>query len=292
LNKFFNQNKFLKCYQQRSDLALFITFGVSFIFLISVIGFTITSQNALAQNSLNVFSSSGSGGGGASGGSNTASVNIGSVSSNNNNNNNLLAQSIYNTGKLVMIPSFSGVIISLPDETHHPDSDNLQINPQNGHYLPENLVIPSGTAIAFAHGDPNHVHTEIVTDSSGNKVWTTNTISHPGATDSKVLPPGTYTITDAKYPPMKGMITVEPNVKSNGNLVTGAIFAPTSSLEKIRSEFQSAGFQIASTFDFTSAVTKQKDLVGPTTLIVYSTSMNMDNAKTALLPILKSLPYK
>jgi hypothetical protein len=63
-------------------------------------------------------------------------------------------------------------------------------------------------------------------------------------------------------------------------------------LQKYISEFQSAGFQIASTYDFTSAVTKQKDLVGPTTLIVYSTSMNMDNAKTALLPILKSLPYK
>lgn len=289
MNKFVNQNKFLKPFQLRSDLALLITFGVSLIFLISAVGFTITTQYAHAQNSLNVFSSS-SNNGDASGGSNTASVNIGSVPS--TTNNNLLAQSIHDTGKLVVIPSFSGVIISLPDETHHPDSDSLQINPKNGHYLPENLVIPSGTAVAFAHGDPNHVHTEIVTDSSGNKVWTTTTISHPGATDSKVLPPGTYTITDAKYPPMKGTITVEPNVKSNGNLVTGAIFAPTSSLDKIRSEFQSAGFQIASTFDFTSAVTKQKDLVGPTTLIVYSTSMNMDNAKTALLPILKSLTYK
>ena len=289
MNKFVNQNKFLKPFQLRSDLALLITFGVSLIFLISAVGFTITTQYAHAQNSLNVFSSS-SNNGDASGGSNTASVNIGSVAS--TTNNNLLAQSIHDTGKLVVIPSFSGVIISLPDETHHPDSDSLQINPKNGHYLPENLVIPSGTAVAFAHGDPNHVHTEIVTDSSGNKVWTTTTISHPGATDSKVLPPGTYTITDAKYPPMKGTITVEPNVKSNGNLVTGAIFAPTSSLDKIRSEFQSAGFQIASAFDFTSAVTKQKDLVGPTTLIVYSTSMNMDNAKTALLPILKSLTYK
>ncbi|MGN6629857.1 MAG: cupredoxin domain-containing protein [Candidatus Nitrosocosmicus sp.] len=290
MNKFVNQNKFLKPFQQRSDLALLFTFGISLIFLISIVGFTITTQYALAQNSLNVSSSSSSNNGDASGGSNTASVNIGSVPS--TTENNLLAQSIHDTGKLVVIPSFSGVIISLPDETHHPDSDNLQINPQNGHYLPENLVIPSGTAVAFAHGDPNHVHTEIVTDSTGNKVWTTTTISHPGATDSKVLPPGTYTITDAKYPPMKGTITVEPNVKSNGNLVTGAIFAPTSSLDKIRSEFQSAGFQIASTFDFTSAVTKQKDLVGPTTLIVYSTSMNMDNAKTALLPILKSLTYK
>jgi len=259
---------------------------ISFVFLTYAISFTVySSQNVLAQNSVDTFSSNG----GISAGSNTANVNNGSVSS---NNSNLLAKSIYDTGKLVMIPSFSGVIISLPDETHHFDNENLRISLENGHYLPENLVIPSGTAIAFVHGDPNHVHTEIVTDSNGNQVWTTNTISHPGATDSKVLPPGSYTITDAKYPSMKGTITVEPNVKSNGNLVTGAIFAPTPSLEQYRSQLQSAGFQISSTFDFTSAVTKQKDLAGPTTLIVYSTSQPLDNAKTKLLPILKSLPYR
>ena len=176
---------------------------------------------------------------------------------------------------------------------HHFDNENLRISLENGHYLPENLVIPSGTAIAFVHGDPNHVHTEIVTDSnSGNSVWTTTTISHPGATDSKVLPPGTYTITDVKYPSMKGTVTVNPNIKSNGNLVTGAIFVPTPLLEQYRSQFQSAGFQIASTYDFTSAVTKQKDLTGPTTLIVYSTNQPLDNTQSKLLPILKLLPYK
>jgi hypothetical protein len=28
--------------------------------------------------------------------------------------------------------------------------------------IPTNLVIPRGTSIAFIHGDPNHVHVEIV----------------------------------------------------------------------------------------------------------------------------------
>lgn len=264
--------------------------GIYLIFLTSLVDITLTGQqkDVFAQNNLSLFSSSS----GVNGSNlNTASVNINSVSL--NNNNDLLAKSVYETGKLVVIPAFDGVIISLPDETHHPDTDNLRISLANGHYLPENLVIPSGTAIAFVHGDPNHVHTEIITDkSSGNIVWTTNTISHPGATDSKVLLPGTYTITDAKYPSMKGTITVESNVKSTGNLVTGAIFAPTPLLDKYRAEFQSAGFQIVSTYDFTSAATKQPDISGPTTLIVYSTTMNMDNAKVNLLPILKSLPYK
>jgi hypothetical protein len=204
------------------------------------------------------------------------------------------AKSVADTGKMVLPPSVNGFIITIPDEAHHPDTDNLAITPANAHYLPSNLVIPSGTAIAFAHGDPNHVHSEIVTDvNTNNEVWTTTSIKHPGATDDKVLPPGSYTVTDAKYDPMKGTITVDPNVKSTGgNLVVGAIFAPTPSLENYRSQFQSAGFQIASTFDFTSAVTKQPDISGPTTLIVYSTNQPLDDAKTKLLPILKSLPYK
>ena len=91
---------------------------------------------------------------------------------------------------------------------------------------------------------------------------------------------------------MKGSITVEANVKSSGNLVAGAIFVPTPSLAKYKSDFQSAGFQILSTHDFTSAAAKQKDIRGPTTLIVYSTTMGIDDAKAKLSPILKSLPYR
>jgi len=265
----------------------------------SAISFTVDSQNVLAQNGVNVFSSSGNNGGAP----NTASVNINSgttpslaTTTTAAAPNNILlpdAKSVSDTGKMVLPSSVSGFIIALPDETHHPDTDNLIINPANPHYLPSNLVIPSGTAVAFAHGDPNHVHSEIITDVNTNSpVWTTTSIKHPGATDDKVLPPGSYAITDSKYDPMKGTITVDSNVKSNGNLVVGAVYVPTPSLEKYRSQFQSAGFQIASTFDFTSAVTKQPDISGPTTLIVYSTSQPLDNAKTNLLPILKSLPYK
>jgi hypothetical protein len=288
-----NQNK------QMSAFQLIVLICISFVLLISATSFTFDSQNVWAQNGVNVFSSSGNNGQTP----NTASVNINSGPSSSSltttttTSNTLLpdAKTVSETGKMVLPASVSGFIITLPDETHHPDSDNLIINPANAHYLPSNLVIPSGTAIAFAHGDPNHVHSEVITDANTNNVvWTTTSIKHPGATDDKVLPPGSYTVTDSKYEPMRGTITVDPNVKSAGgnNLVVGAIFAPTPSLENYRSQFQSAGFQISSTFDFTSAVTKQKDLTGPTTLIVYSTNQPLDDAKTKLLPILKSLPYR
>jgi hypothetical protein len=151
------------------------------------------------------------------------------------------------------------------------------INSANAHYLPSNLVIPSGASIAFVHGDPNHIHSETVTDSNENKdAWQTTPIKHPDASDDKILPPGRCSITDAKYPPMKNTITVESNVKSSRNLVTGAIFVLTSSLVKYKSDFQTAGFQIPSTYDFTSGAAKQKDISGPTTLIVYSTTIGID----------------
>jgi len=246
--------------KQMSVYSLITVIGISFVFLTSIFGFTFGSQNVLAQNSAP--------------------------------NSLPDAKTVSDTGKMVLPSSVSGVIIALPDETHHLDSEGKIINPANPHYIPANTVIPSGTAIAFAAGDPNHVHSEIATDSSGKVVWTTTSFPHPGATDSKVLPPGTYAITDAKYPSMKGTVTVESNVKSSGNLIAGAIFAPTPLVESVKSQLQSAGFQIASTADFMSAVTNQPDIAGPQTLIVYSTTQPIDTAKTNLLPIFKSLPYK
>jgi hypothetical protein len=51
---------------------------------------------------------------------------------------------------------------------------------RNARYLPSNLVIPSGTSITFVHGDPNHIHIEIVKYSStGNVAWQTIPVSHP-----------------------------------------------------------------------------------------------------------------
>jgi hypothetical protein len=76
---------------------------------------------------------------------------------------------------------------------------------------------------------------------------------------------------------------VESNVNQVVNHVTGAIFVPTLSLVKYKSDSQTAGFQIPSTYNFTSGAAKQKYISGPTTLIVYSTTMDIDDAKTKLL---------
>ena len=173
---------------------------------------------------------------------------------------------------------------------HHLKSKIISL--KNPAYLPTNLVVPTGTSIAFVHGDPGHVHEATVADSnSGTVAWQTTAVKHPGGSDVKVLPAGNYDVTDEEYPDMKGKITVSNNVNSAGNLVVGGLFVPTPSLEKYKSDFAKAGFNVLSTHDFVTE-SDQDDISGPNTLIIYSTTTPIDQAIPKLFPIIKSLPYK
>lgn len=217
------------------------------------------------------------------------------IDSNNNNttrgNDIPNAQSVFNTGAISLPSSAKGFIIYIPDEAHHPPTDNKTISAKNANYIPTSLIIPKGTAIAFVHGDPNHIHVEIIKDSnSGAIAWQTIPVSHPGGSDVKVLAPGSYDISDKKYAPMKGTIKVDGGKQSNGDLVVGGIFVPTNSLAKYKSDFASAGFQILSDHNFISK-TAQKDINGPTTLLIYSTNLPIQDAITKLKPLMSSLPY-
>jgi hypothetical protein len=203
------------------------------------------------------------------------------------------AKSVFDTGTMSLPSSVSGFIIYIPDEAHHPITDKKTMSPKNANYVPTNLIIPSGTSIAFIHGDPNHIHVEIIKDKTGKVAWKTTPISHPGGSDVKVLSAGSYTVSDQKYAPMKGTITVEGNVQSKGNnLVAGGIFVPTDSVSKYKSDFAAAGFKVLSEYNFISKVV-QKDIAGPTTFLIYSTNkMKIQDAIPKLEPLIKSLPYK
>jgi hypothetical protein len=216
-----------------------------------------------------------------------------------NNYNIPTAKSVYNTGTMSLPPSVKGVIIYIPDEAHEPLKENRTISIKNAHYIPSNLVVSAGTSIAFIHGDPNHVHIEIIkggnsTINSGKVVWQTAPVKHPGGSDVKVLPLGSYNISDEKYVPMTGTIRVVDGSKQStgNNLVVGGIFVPTGSLKEYKSDFAAAGFQILSEYNFLSKVV-QKDIAGPTTLLIYSTAnMNMQDSIAKLKPIIESLPYR
>jgi hypothetical protein len=224
-------------------------------------------------------------------------VNSNNSTSGGSSSNIPTAQSVYNTGTVSLPPSVKGFIIYIPDEAHHPLADKKTISIKNAHYIPSNLVVPTGTSIAFVHGDPNHVHIEIIKDSSGKVVWQTTPITHPGGSDVKVLPPGSYNISDEKEDPMNGTIKVvadssKQQQSTGNNLVVGGIFVPTGSLKEYKSDFAAAGFQILSEYNFISKVV-QKDIAGPTTLLIYSTgNMNMQDSIAKLKSIIESLPYR
>jgi hypothetical protein len=220
-----------------------------------------------------------------------------------NNDNIPTAKSVYNTGIMSLPPSVKGVIIYIPDEAHEPLKENRTISIKNAHYIPSNLLVSAGTSIAFIHGDPNHVHIEIIkggnsTINSGKVVWQTTPVKNPGGgSDVKVLPLGSYNISDEKYAPMTGAIKVvdgggKQQQSTGNNLVVGGIFVPTGSLKEYKSDFAAAGFQILSEYNFLSKVV-QKDIAGPTTLLIYSTAnMNLQDSIAKLKPIIESLPYR
>jgi hypothetical protein len=138
----------------------------------------------------------------------TVSVSAFNVSNGISTSNDIpVAQSVFNTGSMSLPSTVKGFIIYIPDEAHHPPTDNKTISKQNANYIPTNLIVPKGTAIAFVHGDPNHIHIEIVKDNSTGQIpWKTTPINHPGGSDIKVLSPGSYSISDQKYNSMKGSI--------------------------------------------------------------------------------------
>jgi hypothetical protein len=91
---------------------------------------------------------------------------------------------------------------------------------------------------------------------------------------------------------MTGTINVSGKEKaSSNNLVAGGMFVPTSLLPKYRTDLLAAKFRVLSTYDFVSN-TVQKDINGPTTLIIYSTTLPIEDATAALNPIVASLPYR
>ena len=203
------------------------------------------------------------------------------------------AQSIYDTGVMSLPISVRAAIIFIPDEAHHPPTDDKTISPKNPNYLPSTLVVPEGTEVAFVQDDPSHIHVGIVKDKSGNVAWTTIPVKFPTGSDSKALDlsGSPYIISDKQYsPPMEGKIVVTPE-KSTGDLTVGAFFCSTKQLSDCKSQFSTAGFKILSEHDF---VTKsvQKDITGPNTILIYSIPLPLKDAISSLAPIIKSLPYK
>ena len=221
------------------------------------------------------------------------------------------AQSVYQTESMNVPPSVGTFVWYIVDEAHENTATQpwKHVSDHNGIYIPTNLVIPQGTAIAFldadAPWDTPHPHTLNIMDSSNKIVYTTGRLDYTNSSDAKVLPIGHYTVQDAKYPWMKGNLTVAPNPqKSVGNLIMGGFYTPTSQVANnkdndggthpgwlgyYKDQFVKNGFKILDTFNFHYATCKycpggfwpdQKS--ADHTLILYSTSQPLSDALNKL----------
>ena len=225
--------------------------------------------------------------------SNTTSSEAALTTSNSVSDTVPTAQSVYDTGKMSLPSSVKGVIVFIPDEAHHPPTDQKTISPKNPNYVPATLEVPEGTEVAFVHDDPNHVHQSIVKDKSGKEAWTSTSFEFPAGSDSKSLSVSgsPYSVSDKDYsPPMEGKIIVTPQ-KSTGTLTVGAFFCPTDQVSDCKSDFTKAGFKVLSEHNFVTK-TVQKDIAGDNTLLIYSTTAPLNTAIKSLGPIIETLPYK
>jgi hypothetical protein len=221
------------------------------------------------------------------------------------------AQLVYQTESMNIPQSVGTFIWYIVDEAHENTATQpwKHVSDHNAIYIPTNLVIPQGTAIAFldadAPWDTPHPHTINVKDSTNKIVYTTGKLDYTNSSAAKVVPVGHYTVQDTKYPWMKGNLTVAPNPdKSVGNLIMGGFYTPTNQVANnkdndggthpgwlgyYKEQFAKNGFNILDTFNFHYATCKycpggfwpdQKS--ADHTLILYSTSQSLSDALNKL----------
>src|SRR3990170_3321035 len=115
------------------------------------------------------------------------------------------AKSIYDTETMHLPRSVGYFIILIANEAHEDWSNEKHklITDHNPYFVPSHILIPKGTAIVFLNADAPwntpHPHTINIKDSSGKVIHTTGKMEYANSSDSKVLPVGTYSITDTEY---------------------------------------------------------------------------------------------
>jgi len=231
-----------------------------------------------------------------------------------------LAESLHVSESLEVAPSVGTFVILIANEAHENWSDEKHklITDKNSYYLPTNLIVPNGTAIAFLHADapwdtPNPYTIEIQ-DSTGNVVYNTGQLDYTQRSEPVVLPsPGTYNIINKAYDTKEATITVLANATSDGDLILGGFYTPTNqventedndgvshpgSLQYYKEAFNNDGFDILSEYNFTYATCDYcpgeywpDNKSGEHTLLIYSTQQPLSEALDKLGKLVKDNVY-
>ncbi|MFY9964982.1 MAG: hypothetical protein WBL44_07745 [Nitrososphaeraceae archaeon] len=230
------------------------------------------------------------------------------------------AESVHISESMKVPPSVGTFVILIANEAHENWSDEKHklITDKNSYYLPTNLVIPNGTAVAFLHADapwdtPNP-HTIEIQDTTGNAVYSTGQLDYTLNSQPVMLPsPGTYNIVDKSYDTKEAKITVLDNETSNGNIIMGGFYTPTNQVENTedndgvshpgsfqyyKEAFNNDGFNILSEYNFTYATCDYcpreywpDNKSGEHTLFIYSTQQPLSDALVKLGKLVEDNVY-
>lgn len=243
----------------------------------------------------------------------------GSNSSNLNSTGTIpTAESVYQSESMELPASTGSFIILIANEAHESwqDEKHKLITDKNSYYIPKSLRIPQGTTVAFLNADAPwdtpHPQTIEIKDDGGEVVYTTGVLEYTNSSEPTVLPVGNYTIVNTEYEATEGTISVT-NEKSNGNLVVGGFYTPTSQVENnrdndggvhpgslnyYRTEFPKNGFRVLSEYNFTYGTCDYcpgeywpDNKTGNHTLIIFATDQPLSDALVKLKKLVEDNVY-
>jgi plastocyanin len=223
---------------------------------------------------------------------------------------NISAESIFNNKTMTLGNNIKNLVILIPNEGHHAAGEDNEARFLDQHFVPENVVINTGTSVQWFNGDAGHERTIDVKDASGNTVFNTGEI-----VDSQASPPFTFSNTgvfnyEAKGDPgvtMTGSVTVDniqsPVVSSSSSSSTttsnssnidtvGILMVPTQDIDDYISQITGAGITVDNTFDFKDLRGGQEGTGDTQTLVVWTTGgKDLGETLSFLSGLSSELPY-
>ncbi|MGE0691423.1 MAG: hypothetical protein AB7O87_12630 [Candidatus Nitrosocosmicus sp.] len=222
---------------------------------------------------------------------------------------NINAENIFNTKTMTLGNNIKGLVILIPDEGHHGEGEDDEARFLNQHFVPDNVVVNTGTTVVWFNGDVGHEHTIDVKDQRGNSVFNTGEItdlqsSKPFITaspgiynyeaqgDPGVTMTGSIAVGNIQYPVISSSSPDNANSNTSKSDTVGLIMVPTQDIANYIQQINSAGITVDNTYDFKDLRGGQKGTGDTQTLIVWTTAnKDLNETLSSLSEISADLPY-
>jgi plastocyanin len=221
---------------------------------------------------------------------------------------NINAENIFNTKTMTLGNNVKALVILIPDEGHHGEGEDDESRFLDQHFIPDNVVVNTGTIVIWFNGDVGHEHTIDIKDQRGNSVFNTGEITElqpskpftatsPGVFnyeaegDPGVTMTGSIAVGNIQYPIISSSANNASSNTSNSDTV-GVIMVPTQDIDSYIQRITNAGITVDNTYDFKDLRGGQKGTGDTQTLIVWTTvNKDLNETLSSLSEISADLPY-